>query len=192
MMGVNGKELFTQPRKMDNMQQAFASAMGVSSSAVAIPATFYRQPFGDSLAVAALGRSELKKEGDEKIGEVDCSVFSSKIDPTTLPGQGKMPNNTGQAGTTTSTFWVGKRDHLIHQMRTTMEGQIINPPQESDAQIKIILEQRNQPATPEAIAAWRTRTENSMKLIQGAKFVFTQAHENITVNQKFAPADFAR
>src|ERR1035437_7978365 len=44
-----------QPQKMNDMQQAFAMAMGVSSSAATIPATFYKQNYGDVLAVPALG-----------------------------------------------------------------------------------------------------------------------------------------
>jgi outer membrane lipoprotein-sorting protein len=192
MMGVNGQEMNPPPRKMKDMQQAFASATGVSSTATAIPATFYRQNFGDTLGVAALGGSELEAEGDEKVGGVDCYVFSSKIDPAKWPDHGKLPNNTGQAGTTTSTFWVGKSDHLIHKMVTTTEGQSFTLPKESDADIKTILERQNKPATPEAIAALRTEMDKSMKLVQGAKVVFTQTHENITVNPKFAPGDFAR
>ncbi len=114
------------------------------------------------------------------------------IDPAKLPGQGKLPNNTGKIGTVTTTLWIGKRDHLIHQTRTTTEGASITPPQESDSDIKTILERQNKPATPEAIAALRTELETAMKQAQGVKFVFTQTHENISVNQKFSPADFAR
>src|ERR1019366_9905665 len=90
------------PQKMNAMQQAFASAMGVSSSAATIPATFYKQNYGDVLGAPALGRTQLKKENDEKVGVVDRYVFSSVIDPNNLPGQGKLPNNTGKIGTVTT------------------------------------------------------------------------------------------
>jgi RNA polymerase sigma factor (sigma-70 family) len=184
--GPDGREKNIPARKMNNMQQAFAMAMGVSSSAATIPATFYKQIYGDILGVPALGRSQLKKEGDEHVGNVDCYVFSSVIDPA------KLPNNTGKIGTITTTFWIGKRDHLIHQIRNTMEGMSITMPRQSDDNIKEILERQNKPSTPEAIAAWRTQMEAMMKQAQGAKFVFTETHENIVVNQKFSPADFAR
>jgi hypothetical protein len=118
------------------------------------------------------------------------------IDPAKLPNQGKIPNNKGQVGTMTTTFWIGKRDHLIHQTRTVMEGATITLPQESDSDLKTILERQNKPATPEAIADLRAFLEKSTKLalsaLNSGKFVFTQTHENIAVNQKFSPADFAR
>ena len=190
--GPAEQEKNAQPQKMNDMQQAFAMAMGVSSSAATIPATFYKQNYGDVLGVPAMGRSQLKKEGDEKAGNVDCYVFSSIIDPNKLPGKAKLPNNTGKVGTITTTFWIGKQDHLIHQTRQTMEGMSITMPRQSDDSIKTILERRNKPSTPEAIAAWRTQMDTMMKQAQGAKFVFTETHENIVVNQKFSPADFAR
>src|ERR1035437_6205775 len=181
-----------EPQKMQNMQMALAAATGVSSSATIIPATFYKKNYGDVLGAPALGRTQLKKASDEKVGAVDCYVFSSVIDPNKLPDQGKLPNNTGKIGTITTTFWIGKRDHLIHQTRQTMEGRSMRLPQQSDDNIKTILERQNKPATPEAIAAWRTQMDAMMKQAQSAKFVFTQTHENISVNQKFSPADFAR
>jgi len=73
-----------------------------------------------------------------------------------------------------------------------MEDANIAMPQESDADITTILERQNKPATPEAIAALRTELEKSMNMVQGAKFVFTQTHENIVLNQKFSPTDFAQ
>jgi RNA polymerase sigma factor (sigma-70 family) len=181
-----------QPQKMNDMQQAFAMAMGVSSSAATIPATFYKQNYGDVLSVPAMGRTELKKEGDEQIGGVDCHVFSSKLDASKLLGKVKMPANVGSLGITTTTFWIGKRDHLIHQTRTKSEGMSFTMPRQTDESIKSILERQNKPATPEAIAAWRTQMDAMMKQAQGAIFVFTETHENIVVNQKFSPADFAR
>jgi RNA polymerase sigma factor (sigma-70 family) len=181
-----------QPQRMNDMQQAFAMAMGVSSSAATIPATFYKQNYGDVLGVPAMGRSQLKKEGDEKVGDVDCYVFSSMIDPAKLPNKGELPNNTGKVGTVTTMFWIGKQDHLIHQTRQTMEGMSIAMPRQSDDSIKTILERQNKPSTPEAVAAWRTQMDTMMKQAQGAKFVFTETHENISVNQKFSPADFSQ
>jgi hypothetical protein len=73
-----------------------------------------------------------------------------------------------------------------------MEGATITPPPESDSDIKAILERQNRPATPEAIAALRTELEHSLKLAQGAKYIFIQTHENIAVNPRFTPADFVR
>jgi RNA polymerase sigma factor (sigma-70 family) len=181
-MGAAGQN--TKPEKMSGMQHTFASAMGVSGSAASIPAIFFAQPFGDALGVFALGRSQLKRKGDEKIGDVDCFVVSSTLRPM------KLPNNTGTSGTSITTLWIGKRDHLIHQIQTMMEGASITPPPESDSAIKTILERQNKPATPEDIAALRAELENSLNSAQNGKFVFTQKHEHVSVNQKFSPADF--
>ena len=180
------------PQRMNNMQQAFAMAMGVSSSAATIPATFYKQNYGDVLGVPARGRSELTKQNDEPIGGVDCYVFTSRLDATKLLAQAKLPKNVGNLGITTTVFWIGKRDHLIHQTRTSTEGMAITMPSQSDDSIKAILERQNKPATPEAITAWRTQMDAMMKQAQGAKFSFTETHENIVVNQKFSAADFQR
>jgi len=195
--GAAGQQQDAQPEKMNDMQQVFTAAMGVSSSAASIPATFYKQNFGDVLAVAALGRSEIKKEGDEKVGGVDCHVFSSVIDPAKLSNQGKLPNNMGKFGTTTSTLWIGKQDHLIHQIRTVTDAISNTVTTPSDSDIKLMLERMNKSATPEAITAMRARLESAAKQLQqapGKKIVVThtQIHENITVNQKFSPEDFAR
>ena len=193
VMGAAGQEKTFKPQKVNDLQQALAMGTGVSGQASStIPGTFFKQNWGDALGIFVSGRSQLKKEGDEKVGDVDCHVISSVIDPAKLPGQGKLPNNTGKVGTITTTLWIGKRDHLIHQTRTTMEGATITPPPESDSDIKTILERQNKPATPEAIAALRTELEHSLKLAQGAKYIFIQTHENIAVNRRFTPADFAR
>jgi RNA polymerase sigma factor (sigma-70 family) len=193
MMGAAGQEKTFKPQKVNDLQQALAMGTGVSGQASStIPGTFFKQNWGDALGIFVSGRSQLKREGDEKVGDVDCHVISSVIDPAKLPGQGKLPNTTGKVGTITTTLWIGKRDHLIHQTRTTMESATITPPPESDSDIKIILERQNRPATPEAIAALRTELEHSLKLAQGAKYIFIQTHENIAVNRRFTPADFAR
>ena len=191
--GAAGQEKSEQPVKMHDMQFALGAAAAVSDTAAStIPAAFFKQGWGDVLELSASGRFKIKRENDTKIGGVDCYVVSSVIDPANLPSQGKLPNNTGKAGTLTTTLWIGKRDHLIHQARTTMEGASITPPYESDSAIRTILERQNKPATPEAIAALRTELETSMKQAQGARVVFTQTHENISVNAKFPPSDFNR
>jgi RNA polymerase sigma factor (sigma-70 family) len=196
LMTAAGQEKSGTPEKKKDMQQALASATGVSGQAAAtIPGAFFKLNWGNVLGVAASGRFQTKKESDEKVGGVDCYVVSSVIEPDTLRGQGNLPGNRGTAGTATTTHWIGKRDHLIHQTRTSMEGMSLSPPQMSDSHIKEILEKQNKPATPEAIAALRAVLEKSMKQAQEAmksgKIVFTQTHENIAVNKKFSAADFA-
>ncbi len=181
-MGAAGQN--AKPEKQRDMQQTLASAMGVSGSAASIPATFFSQPFGDVLGVPAMGRFQLKRTSDEKIGDTVCHVISS-----TLPSV-KLPNNKGNSGISTTTLWIGKRDHLIHQIQTMVEGASITPPPESDADLRVILERQDKPATSENIAALRVELEKSMNSALRGNFVFIQKHEHISVNQKFSPADF--
>ena len=191
--GAAGQEQSEEPVKMHDMQFALGAAAAVSASAGStVPAAFFKQTWGDALELFGAGVSKIKRGNDAKIGGVDCYVVSSVIDPANMPDQGKLPKNTGKAGIMTTTLWIGKRDHLIHQARTTMEGASITPPYESDAAIKTILKRQNKPATPEAIVALRTELETSMKQAQGKTVVFTQTHENISVNQTFPSSDFSR
>ena len=186
-MGAAGKDFDSKPEKMHDMQMAMGGASGVSGSAAStIPASFFKQSWGDSLGIAASGRFATKREKDEHIADVDCFVISTVLNPIPLP------NNRGTTGTDTTRLWIGKKDYLIHQVQIISEGARVPPPQESDADIQGILEKQNKPATPGAIAALRTQLEIALKQSQGAKYVFTQKHENISVNQKLAPADFAR
>jgi hypothetical protein len=96
----------------------------------------------------------------------------------------------GYIGTINTTFWIGKHDHFIRQLRTSSEGMSVTLPPQSDASIQAILKGQNKPATPDAITAWRTQMDAMMKQAQGAKFVFTQTHENISVNHEISTADF--
>jgi hypothetical protein len=76
-----------------------------------------------------------------------------------------------------------------------MEGASIKIPQMGDAQIKKMLQQQGKPVTPEAIAEERSTIQAGMKqaqaMMKSGKFIFTQTHENISIDQKFSPADFA-
>ena len=191
MHGAAGQEKDTQPQKMRDMQMAFAFASG-DSAVASIPATFYKQNTGDLLGAPASGNTQLAIAGDEKIGDIDCQVISSVIDPGKLPGKGKLPKNMGKFGTITTTLWIGKQDHLIHKNRQTMEGVSITPPKTSDSDIKVILEKQNKPVTPESIAALRAELESMTKQALNSKYVFTQTHGNISVNKKFSPMDFAK
>ena len=179
--------------KMHDMQFALGVAGGVSSSATSmIPGVFFSKAGGgDALFIAAAGRTKLAKLADEKIGGLDCHVISSVIDPATLPGGGKLPNNTGTIGSTTTKFWIGKKDHLIHQTQTRVEGFSISM-KFTDENLTTILKRQNKPATPEALAALRAEMDKSMALAQNGKYIFTQTHENIVMNPKFSPADFSR
>ncbi len=185
-----------KPAKYQDMQSALAAATGISGSASStIPGTFFKQNWGNMLKLNP-SKSTLQKLKDETVDDVDCFVLSTTIDAANLPKAGKLPNNAGKMGKTTTTLWIGKQDHLIHQVQTIVEGMSITLPLLSDSQIKAMVERQNKPATPEAIAAMRTLLETANKqaqtMVASGKIVSTQTHENIVVNQKFSPADFAR
>jgi outer membrane lipoprotein-sorting protein/ribosomal protein L31E len=157
-----------QKNSFTNLQMALNYTRGVSGEASStIPGVFFNLNWPRGYGENVLNQTNAipQRKNDEKINGVDCYVVSS-----------------GHAGT--KTLWIGKRDYLIHQTRTIVEE--FNAPR-SDSEIKAILESQNQPATPEAIASVKT----AMKQVQTMKVVSTQTHENISVNQKFSPADFA-
>jgi len=189
--GAAGQEKDLPPVKMHDQQVALAKASALSGLAAGtIPATFFHQDSGDELTSAASGDVPLSKERDERVGGVDCYVIASVLDPAKAPHQGKSPESTFKLMTTT--WWIGRGDHLIHQVRQSMEGMAITSLHQTDADLITILERQNKPVTPAAVAALRDQMAAELKQAQGAKMVFTQTHENITVNRGFAPADFAR
>jgi len=193
-----GRENNAKPQRMQNMKTALTQAAGLSYSAAStIPGAFFNQDLGDVfVAPVASGRHPLQKENDAKVGDVDCYVVSSVMDFS------KIPDNKGKPGTASTMLWIGKRDFLIHQCRTKYVEKVdssASSDQAIDEAIKKSLKMQNKPATPEAIAAMRPQMKEIMKQVQTtlkssfeSGIVFTQTHENISVNQKFLPSDFAR
>ena len=187
---ATGQKSTGKPQRMPNMKAALARAMPLSGSAAStILGTFFHQTLGDFAEPAASGRYPLQKENDAKVGDVDCYVVSSAmIDLSKVPDIGKP-------GTVSATFWIGKRDLLIHQCRTRYVEKSDTGDQAVDEAIRKALSIQNKPATPEAIAAMRPQMQAMMKQLKSgfdSGVVFTQTHEKIAVNQKFSPADFAR
>jgi RNA polymerase sigma factor (sigma-70 family) len=196
--GANVPGQASKLKKMPNMKAALTSATGLSTSAAStVPGAFFNQDLGDVfIAPVRSGRHPLQKEPDAKVGNVDCYVLSSTLDFS------KIPDNGGKPGLAATTLWIGKQDFLIHQCRTKYVEQVdasATSDQAIDDAIKKSLEMQNKPVTPEAIAAMRPQMTAIMKQVQTALkssfdsgVIFTQTHENIVVNQKFSPADFAR
>lgn len=130
------------------------------------------------------------------MGDVDCYVVSSA-----MINLSKLPD-IGKPGTASTMLWIGKRDFLIHQCRVAYVEKVDSSApndQAIDEAIKKSLAMQNKPVTPEAIAAMRPQMKEIMKQVHAtlksgfeSGVVFTQTHENISVNQKFSPADFAR
>ena len=190
LTAASGQKKNDQPQKMPNMKTALALATPLSGSAAStIPGTFFKQDLGDFTGPAASGRYPLKIEKEEMLGDVDCYVVSSEmIDLSKVP-------NIGKPGKVSTTFWIGKKDFLVYQTRTRYVEKADSGDQAIDEAIKKSLKMQNKPVTPEAVAAMRPQMKAIMEQLKSgfeSGVVFTQTHENIVVNQKFSPADFAR
>jgi len=91
-------EMFGHARKESDKESALSSATGISGGAAAtVPGTFFKMNWGNQLGGPVANE---KKQTAEKVGDVDCYVFTSD-----LKGRAK-------------TIWIGKQDFLIHQVRT--------------------------------------------------------------------------
>jgi RNA polymerase sigma factor (sigma-70 family) len=192
-LALLGQEQNVTPTQYQDAQTALAAATADSGGVSAIvPVKFFNQDLNDMLKIPASGFSPLLRAPDEKAGGVDCFVISVIIDLTTSPDTSKFPVNVKGLKQVKTTLYVGKDDHLIHQTRQNIDLGATPNLLMTDEQIKTIMEKAKQPATPEAIAAFRAKMGAAMKGMQGQKIIITQTHENIVVNQKFSPADFAR
>lgn len=195
-MVATGLKTNSQPRELPDMKTALAQAQPLSAFASStIPEIFFNQSGGDFAGPAASGRFPLNQEPDAKIGGIDCYVVSSGlIDLSQIPEIRK-------AGKASTTFWIGKKDFLIRQCRIRYVEKVDSnamSDQAIDEAIRKSLELQHKPATPEAIAAMRPQMKEIMKQVQStlksaftSGIVYTQTHENIVVNQRFSPADFA-
>ena len=132
-----------------NRESALSSATGISGSAAAtIPGTFFKMKWGNQLGAAA---SSETRRADEKVGEVVCYVLTSE-------SKGR-----------TRTLWIGKKDFLIHQVRTVTSAEAMKAALDQAAKVTGVHPQ----ITPQGITS-------------------TETHMNIVANKTFLPADFER
>ncbi len=88
-----------------NQEMALASATGISGGAAAtIPGTFFKLNWGDQLGLPV---ADEKQQAGEKVGDVDCYVFTSEL-------KGR-----------TRTLWIGRTDFLIHQVKTVTSAEAL-------------------------------------------------------------------
>jgi RNA polymerase sigma factor (sigma-70 family) len=187
--------------KMKDMQTALAYTAMMGTSAIAVPETFFKLTLGDQMDLIVTGKVEARREKDGQVGDVNCYVISSVVDTAKMRAQRTLPEGTGKMRTATETklFWIGKRDHLIHQIQSSVDlasMTLTSPARLSDADIEKYLEKENKPVTAEAIADTRTRLEalskKTQSMMKSGKMVFTETHERIVVNEEFSPADFQK
>lgn len=138
-------------RPQGNQEIALAhAAAGTGGAAAAIPRIFFHLPGGVLDEPGSGLESNNKAQPDEKLGDLDCYVLSSE-----LLGQ-------------TNTFWIGKRDFLIHQIRTVVSA--------GGLQVRSL------------------GAVGGIELIDSAPnslaFTVTETHTNIVLNQAFSRADF--
>lgn len=192
VMDAADKYTAAQPTTVHDMQMAIASANGVSGGAAStIPGAFFKLNYGDKLGLFATDRTKTKRLADEKIGSVDCYVVVSVLDATKMKAPKSAAVDVKNLGTSTTTLWIGKKDHLIRKARTTTTGMSVAM-NFTDESLKVQLERLKKPVTPENLAALRMEMENSMAQMKNSGFAFTETHENIVVNQQFSPSDFER
>ncbi len=132
----------------------------------------------------------IEKQPDEKLDGADCFVVSSSAKPTNMVSS--SAESSVKLGQKTITYWVGKQDYLIHQIKTIIAKTSVSLP-ESDSEISTMLEGQHKPATPEAIAAMRamlTQANRQVQAMTAGQFISIQKHENISSNEKFSAVDF--
>jgi RNA polymerase sigma factor (sigma-70 family) len=195
------KDAGKEKEKMKDMQTALAYTAALGNPAIAVPEIFFKLSLGDPMGFIVTGKVEAEREKDGQVGDVDCYVISSVVDTAKMRAEGTLPDGTGKMGAATETkrFWIGKRDHLIHQIQSSVDLASMtsaSPARLSDADIERLLEKENKPVTAEAIADTRTRLEALSKKMQSVmksgKMLVTETHEHIVVNQKFSPSDFQK
>jgi outer membrane lipoprotein-sorting protein len=130
------------PENEESRDIALAKANDLCSGAAAtIPMTFFNTQSGNELNGAMFSE---KRQTDEKIGDIDCYVFTS------------------ESQSETKTLWIGKRDFLIHQIRTVTSAEAMQAAAKWDPEIMFDLH----------------------------GFTSTETHTNIVVNKQLLPSDF--
>jgi len=153
------------PQKYSSREKALDSARGISGTASAtVPTAFFSLDLANPLKQMATGQAELTREKGETVGGGECVVVSGQMKP-------KAP-----VLALATTLWIGKKDHLIHQSRTTMTMGTMPIPNTRNTRS----------------AAAQEALQNVHKQMEGQEIVITQVHENIQVNQSFSKSDFAR
>lgn len=180
-----GQEANAKPEKAKDRDAAFFGAItGGGVMATAIPKLFFDQSFAGLIDLAS---STAKRQQDKQIGGIDCYVLAG----ATLPALAKT------AGNKQATLWIGKKDHLIHNVEMTIQSpHMAETPVVTDEQIKKVLVMMNKPSGPDDIAAMRPLMQETVKktqqLMNTSKAVYSVRVDTISVDETYAPSDFTR
>lgn len=139
-LGTGGR-----PQNQGSLDIALEAAAPFSGGAsIIVPAAFFNvqeEGFGSPAF------DEIR-QSDEKSGSVDCYVFKKESPDRTM------------------TFWIGKQDFLIHQIRTEISDEAL-----------------------QSAAVKATKGDPAFNtLLHG--YISTETHINIIVNQQFSRSDF--
>jgi outer membrane lipoprotein-sorting protein len=124
------------------LDEAAPSSGGVSAN---IPTMFFDIESGNELKRSVYDESQ---QQDDNVGSVDCYVFKRE-------SQGL-----------TRTLWIGKKDFLVHQVRTVISAEAMR------ATMAKLTQER-----PQSIAFLQD-------------FTSTETHTNIVVNKRYSRSDF--
>jgi RNA polymerase sigma factor (sigma-70 family) len=160
--------------KMQTRQETLNAASGLSGMvAQAIPTLFFNESGSNFLSTSFL------KQNDEKIGGTECYVLTRNITPYK------------------TTFWIGQKDSLVHQIKREVDNTDNSPAftPMSDSSIKETLQKMNEPVTPEAVAKMKSDMEQLQKKAQKLQQLHSiqsaisiETHENISVNKTMSKA----
>jgi outer membrane lipoprotein-sorting protein len=127
------------PKKQTNQETALSGATGISGGAAAtIPSAFFKTQWGNQLGGAELND---KQQADEKVGDVDCYVFSHAL-------KGR-----------TSMIWIGKQDFLIHQVRTLTTAAAMKATMDEAAKVNPSVAAHMPAFVPHDITSTETHTD---------------------------------
>src|ERR1019366_9455517 len=116
-------ETGTGKEKTKDMQAALASATMMGNSALAAPEIFFKLTLGDPMGFIVTGKVETKREKDGQVGDVDCYIISSVVNTAKMLAEVTLLGGAGKMGMANDTrlFWIGKRDHFIHQIQSSVD-----------------------------------------------------------------------
>lgn len=92
----------------------------------------------------------MKRQADEKVGDVDCCVFTSEA-------KGRV-----------KTIWIGKQDFLIHQVRTLTSAEAMKAALRQAAKVTPVMDARL--AEMEKTVSDSTSTETHEHIVVNQKF----------------------
>ena len=132
--------------KQKSKELALSGATGISSGAAAtVPGNFFKMNWGNQLGGSVLSE---KRQADEKVGDVDCYVFTSELKGTT------------------KTIWIGKQDFLIHQIRNVTSAEAMKAALAEAAKRHPEIAARRGNREPQGI----TSTETHANIVVNQKF----------------------